>query len=408
MELENVLLNSNVVDGLSTIGYAKKVAGMYWTRASNIVKENSFWISKDVVYNAVRNKVSGNISQVNLQSEFDVAYQVSEEQIALCDNNKIFSTEPAVTSLDYRAIEMCSPCSRTKGTSEPTKSSLVAFMAVPKSDVAIVTTGSLSLSETREWTQLHDDNIDVQSNPPDHVIAEIVDPARLLLLQRRLDIVSNLAANDMTEAICIYQANLIVRDGYRQLSKSILDAKRQVEDLSSAARFDPRPNDTSITNDIDTSSHDTIFLPNESGNEDVLLYDILAPQIVGTDSCMNPIQGSFYEDVDDSLLEEKNVCKNYDTSLIDRKKHAVQSPCNTLYTYRSDDSLENDPLDAHASSDVCNTMPFIFTSLPQKRGAKNEEIRSLLSQNILLNRRRVYAYRRPKRKSVFSRLVCIR
>lgn len=367
--------NSNQVNGLTSIGYAKKIAGIYLTSAYNILKDNSSRVSKDALYNTFRQKVSGSITPV-----------VEED----------YTTGIVASGID-----------------------------------GVLDTG-LHIREPREGIpQLKNDD-DVQvSNPPFHENAVTPDPTPLLLLQRRLKSVNTLAANDVTEAICIHQADFLVRNGSKQLSESILYVKRQVSNLSLSSRLDcqMKENLQVVSNVEEMSSHRSIASSLDSEEEeedddisnevDVLLQDKFAKEDVEIDCQINPsCQDEVFKNMiyDSFLIEKKNICNDHHISMSQFngcRKRTVSSPSSTLYTYRSDDSLEKESWDVNASSDRDNSMPVVFSSVPPKQGSKNEEIRSLLSQSVLVRRHRAYTHRRqrrllPPRKIILFCFVCAR
>ena len=185
--------NSNIVDGLSSIGYAKKLVGVYWASAYEIVKENSYRLSKDILYNPFRHKVSDNI--VRLEPILEEGHTALEEQSSLCTSKNITAVETVTASLDNRLVQPYSPGNQPEGRTEQTISPVVTIIR----DIC-------TNCEPREVT-FHRDDEEV-SNLPVHASTEIADPAPLLLLQRRLKSLCALAADDMTETICINQSNL--------------------------------------------------------------------------------------------------------------------------------------------------------------------------------------------------------
>lgn len=413
MELQQVLhdesgtvSNSNLVDGLS---HAKKIVGEYCTNAYKIVKENSYRVSKDALYNAFRNKISDNIAIVKLAPILEEAHTALELQGPLCNSNNIPAMEAATAKA---SVPQCAVGNQSEDKAEATTSPLLIVMARPEIDGDIDTGPQVLKPQDRILHKSNNEDVQVP-NLSAYICTEIADPAPLLLLQRRLKSASALAASDMTEAICIHQSNLLVCEGYKQLSKSISYVKRQVKDLSPSSRLNHPMNENTILSVVEEATHNCVVSPNESEELDILLYCKLVTEDVEMECRMNRSPNDkLYEIVlDDSILvEERNVCNGHGNPLSrfnDFRQRSVPSPSNTLYTYRSDDSVQI------YDNDCDNAMSVVFSSMPPKRGAKDEEIRSLLSQNVLVSRCRTYTRRRPQRllplgKNILSRLMCMR
>lgn len=411
--------NLPVVDELSTIGYARKNVRMYWTNACNIAKDHSFWLSKDVLYSAFLTRTSQNIVQVLLHPE---------QKVSQCACNRLVSLETATSVANCKLIKPYSPRDCSDEKTVPNELPLGQIMATSAFNGTIDGTLNVNIPNyDRSPMQIYTSHMR-GSRPSVPSSVKIIDPSTLLLIQRRLKSVTALTANNMTEPICIHHATLLVRDGYKQLAKSMKKVKRLVGDLPPCAGLSAMKSETSVSNVVEVYNQGTtlVELPNNIGNAS-------SKETLGEDFCF--CEDSSSNDVDVQLSmgsspehfhsesnEEKLMYNEYECDInwfspppfIDQRKRTIPSPSNTFYTYRSDDSWENEPFTSYTSSDSANAMPFIFISPLTKNSTNNEEeIRSLLSQSILLSRRRAYMYRRSQRlvsygKSILPRLVCRR
>jgi hypothetical protein len=398
-------LNSNGKDRLSSIGYAKKIAGVYWTNAFKSLKINSYQVSKDVLFKAFGPTVLDNKVPVKLDPIFeDVQTTSKEEEDLFCGSNTTV-TEADTVVLDW-------PGSK----SEEQKLALVAETTMSEIDQDIETVGSLNVE-----SQVVNGDHDLQTASLSvHANTALEDPERLQLLQRRLKSVSALADSDITESILIHQANLLVRDGYKQLCDSIMNVKRHVEDLSPLLPLLNTPMNESVPSSVvELSNPSNVASLHEPEEVAVVCLDDHTTEIFTTERYIDlTYHNVFYEDTANFFIykEDINVCSDSDNSVSRfdiRKQRFVSSPSNTLFTYRSDDSLESKQLYIYDNCCRDSTIPLVFRSMPPQRDSENEEMRSLLSQNILLNRRRTYTHRRPRPlqihyKSFLSRMVCLR
>lgn len=391
-----------VFDGLSTIGYARKNVRMYWTDACNIAKDHTFWLSKDALYSAFLTRTSQNIVQDLLQ-------------------NRLASLETATSVANCKPIQPYSLRDSSNEKTVPHELPLGQIMATSEFKGTIDGTLNVNIPYyDRLPMQIYTSHMR-GSKPSVQSSVKIKDPSTLLLIQRRLKSVTALTANNMTEPICIHHATLLVRDGYKQLAKSMKKVKRLVGDLLPSDGLSAMKAETSVSNVVEvyTGNQGTtlVELPN---NEDFCLCEDSSSQDLGVQFPMGSSSehGNFHSE----LIEEKLMYNEYECEIswfspplfIDQRKRTIPSPSNTFYTYRSDDSWENEPFTSCTSSDSENAMPFVFISPRTKNSTNNEEeIRSLLSQSILLSRRRAYMNGRPRRlvsygKRILPRLVCRR
>ncbi len=264
-------------------------------------------------------------------------------------------------------------------------------------------------------------------NVSEYASMAVVDPTPLHSIQRRLECVIALATSDVSRAICLQHVTLLVRDGYKQLTKSMLELEGLIFDVPPSKWLIPATPKTSVANFAEPSS-EAINIEELFGDISIVsahndFSENLTPQHPEIE-CYLQLENEhdFCGTIDESILGKETIAfskYDYDNILLfspfvnDKRKSTAPSPSDAKYTYRSDDSWENGPLANFASFDRENTMPFVFTSPSAHGNSKDEDIRSLLSQSILLRRRHSYTNCRQRRRLsygrvIFPRLMCQR
>lgn len=252
----------------------------------------------------------------------------------------------------------------------------------------------------------------------------VVDPTPLHSIQRRLKSVIALATSDVSRAACLQHVTLLVRDGYKQLTKSMLELEGLIFDSPPSKWLIPEASKSSVVNSAEPSS-EAINIEEWFGNISIIsahtkghFSENANPQLRDIE-CYVQLEhehdfcGSMDESVsrNETIASSKYDYENTPSILLcspfvnDKRKSTAPSPSDVKYTYRSDDSWENGPLASFASYDLENTMPFVFTSPSAHGNSTDEDIRSLLSHSILLSRRHSYTNCRQRRRLSYGRII---
>ena len=418
--------NLPVSDALSTIGHASRNAGIYLKNVFNLARDQLFWVSKETLYGAFLTRASENMVQVSLHPA---------RQGSMCDSKRLIPLKCATALNNCTIIQPCSPVCQSDNSTVSNELPLGAIMASSEINGTIDAALSVSVPCDNE-PPIQIDNSHMQgSKLIVHSSLQIIDPTPFLLIQRRLKSVTAMPANDMIEVKCIHYATLLVQDGYIQLAQTMKQVNRLIGDLSPSAGLSAMKSETTASNVVEVHNQGATLVefPNTIGfasSSDILREDVCFCEGLSQSSrdleewfSVGPFpEHDLHENFDFVLKEEKRMYNKdeCDKSLssppffLDQRKSTIISPSDALYTYRSDDSWQKERFDSYASCDSENQMFFVFTSPPTESSATNEEeIRSLLSQSIILSRRHAYKYRRPRRlvpygKSILPRLVCMR
>jgi hypothetical protein len=441
--------NAFVVDE-SSIGLAKKFGEAQWEKMRNVLKANSFRLSYDLLYNPFRQRSSDDTTQASLPPMLVERQRQKIEDLPQSNNGTILSGNPEISELKiavsfvetsvappdslYNADDNekillggnVRPSAATKA--DPTPLRLLKNVEVSTSnDNGTLMSGdpkatTLPNADETEFvvnmSTCSPDSLNLVDGEEDMSLIEMacasrtelkVDPAPPSLIQGRLQNVAALSAADTTEVMCIRHAYLTVTKGYQHLTEAMLEVQSLVELLPHS-----RPSSSS-------TNYAVIELMSEQKEiVDISGDDVNNPSNESTLSERNFIEtlqnDNFFEEfvaqsdeVNDCMgpcLDEIAPTTYFDA---DQRKMIIPSPCSTQYTYRGDDTFDDEVfIFSTTSNDLA--MPVVFASPVPKSKWNDDELRSLLSQKTMVYR--PYSYRRLRRlqfgKCVVPQLLCAR